>query len=84
MPGQLKCQVCGGIYPDTTGPGKIRYYHACPPILNPAYQPDPTKPLFNLVQFIERPGKIDENIASYDPKTDTLTIVAPGAPPISV
>jgi hypothetical protein len=30
MAGRLKCNSCGAIYPDTTGPGNVAYFHVCP------------------------------------------------------
>jgi hypothetical protein len=72
----LKCNTCGGTYQDTTK-GGIAYFHACGPIPNPLYQPDPTKPLFNLQQFIERPNKRDENLLpNADPKLPAIMVSA--------
>ena len=76
MPGQLKCNSCGGTYPDTTQ-GGVRYFHACGPIPNPLYQPDPTKPNFNLQQFIERPNKRDENLI-VNPNADVPATMVSG------
>lgn len=56
-----KCTTCSGTYSPTQADGS-KYFHACPPIANPAYQPDPAKPAFNLTQTIEIPNKRDENL----------------------
>jgi len=72
-----KCSTCTGTYtPQQAGNGQ--YFHACPPIANPAYQPDPTKPAFNLVQTIEQPNKRDENLV-LDPTGKVIGIKAAGA-----
>lgn len=72
-----KCNSCGGTYNAAPADGN-RYFHACAPIPNPAYQPDPSKPLFNLQQTIEHPNKRDENIAGIDPATKQPIIVSAG------
>jgi len=59
MPTQ--CKSCNGIYEKTQRDGTL-YFHACAPVANPAYQPDPTKPNFDTVETIERAQKRDENI----------------------
>lgn len=30
MANTIKCNSCGGTYPDTRAPGSVRYFHACP------------------------------------------------------
>lgn len=73
-----KCNSCGGTYAPVQADGS-RYFHACAPIPNPAYQPDPTKGAVNLQQTIERPNKRDENFAGIDPATKLPIIVSAGA-----
>ena len=72
-----RCNSCGGTYTQNQADGS-RYYHACGPIPNPAYQPDPTKGAVNLQQTIEHPNKRDENIAGTDPVTKQSIIVSAG------
>jgi hypothetical protein len=72
-----KCNSCAGTY-EPTPPDGSRYYHACPPIPNPAYQPDPAKGAANLQQTIEHPNKRDENISGMDPATKLPIIVSAG------
>jgi ssDNA-binding Zn-finger/Zn-ribbon topoisomerase 1 len=72
-----KCNSCGGIY-NTTQPDGSRYFHACAPIPNPTYQPDPTKGTVVLQQTVERPNKRDENIAGIDPVTKQPIIISAG------
>jgi len=74
MPGLIKCNSCGGTYPDKQHAG-CDYFHACGPIPNPAYQPNPALPNFDLQQYIERPNKRDENL---------LPNPTPGLPPVMV
>src|SRR5574337_304626 len=33
----FRCNACGGEYQDPQ-PGGLRYFHACPPVPNPAYR----------------------------------------------
>lgn len=72
-----RCNSCGGTYAPTQADGS-RYFHACAPIANPAYQPDPQKGPVNLQQTIERPNKRDENIAGTDSATKLPVIISPG------
>jgi hypothetical protein len=59
---KYKCNSCGGIYSDTQKDGG-RYFHACGPVANPNYQPDPSKPNHDARETIERVGRRDENTA---------------------
>lgn len=43
------CNSCGGVYADTSADG-VRYFHACPPVLNEKSEP------------VERSDKRDENV----------------------
>lgn len=72
-----KCNSCGGTYNTAQADGS-RYFHACSPIPNPAYQPDPTKGPVNLQPTIERPNKLDENIIGINPATKQPIIASPG------
>jgi hypothetical protein len=72
-----KCNCCQGTF-SPIEPDGSHYYHACGPLPNPAYQPDPTKGAVNLVQTIERPGKVDQNVTGYDPVTKQPILVSPG------
>ena len=56
-----QCNSCMGTYPETN-PDSTQNFHACGPIPNPDFQPDPTQPGFDPRQQIERPDKRDENI----------------------
>ncbi len=58
---KLQCNECGSTYSDTQRDGAA-YFHACAPIHNPAYQPDPAKGAFDPREMVERPGARNENI----------------------
>jgi hypothetical protein len=73
-----KCNTCGGTY-TSVQPDGSHYFHACAPIDNPAYQPDPKKGAVNLQQTIERPNKRDENITGTDTVTSQPVMVSAGA-----
>jgi hypothetical protein len=72
-----KCNSCGATYSPVQADGS-RYFHACSPIPNPAYQPDPTKAAFNPTPTIERPNKLDENIVGIGPATKQPIMASPG------
>ena len=72
-----KCNSCGGTY-NTKQPDGSLYFHACAPLPNPAYQPDPAKGAVNPVQTIEHPNKRDENLTAPDPATKQNGIVNAG------
>ncbi len=57
----FRCNTCRGTYRDADATG-APYFHACPPIVNPAFQPDTAKPLPDPRETIERPNRRDENI----------------------
>lgn len=73
-----KCNSCGGTYQPIQRDGS-RYFHACAPVRNPAYQPDPTKGPVNPQDTIERPNMRNENLTGIDPITKQPTIVSAGA-----
>jgi hypothetical protein len=72
-----KCNSCGGIYSPTSGDGSL-YFHACPPMANPTYQPDPNKKAFDPRPTIEQPNKRDENLSHIDPVTQLAVIKSDG------
>lgn len=73
-----KCNSCGGTYSPIQADG-LQYFHTCPPIPNPAYNPDPTKGATNFQLTIERPNKRDENVIGHNPETKQPIIVSAGA-----
>jgi ssDNA-binding Zn-finger/Zn-ribbon topoisomerase 1 len=58
---RFKCNSCGGTYADTQADG-TRYFHACSPVVNPAFQPDPTKLTHDARETIERDNARNENM----------------------
>ena len=54
-----KCAACGGVYTDFSGGAP--YAHACPPVVNPDFQPDADAPLYDPREFIPRQDARDEN-----------------------
>jgi hypothetical protein len=71
------CNSCGATYTPIQRDGS-RYFHACGPIPNPAYQPDATQAKFDPRVTIERPNKRDENITGTDPVTQQPIMVSAG------
>jgi hypothetical protein len=72
-----KCNACGATYPSVQADGS-RYFHACAPIANPAFNTDPEKGPVDLRETIERPNKRDENISHIDPDTQQAVIKSDG------
>jgi hypothetical protein len=60
-------------------PDGSRYFHACPPIPNPAFNADPKKGPVDLRDTIERANKRDENISHIDANTKQPVIKSEGA-----
>ncbi len=74
----FRCNTCQGTYRDIAADGSL-YFHACAPIVNPAFQPDSAKPLPDPRETIERPNKRDENITRASLAATTPAITAAGA-----
>jgi hypothetical protein len=51
------------VYQDQQADG-TPYFHACPPLANPGYQPDPLLPRYDPRESIERPGRRNENLVA--------------------
>jgi len=56
---KFKCNSCGGVYFDPQPDGK-RYFHACPDLTNPDFQPVPSLPKLDLRESLPRPNARDE------------------------
>jgi hypothetical protein len=56
-----KCSTCNGTYTPLPASNE-QYFHACPPIPDPLFQPDPAKAAFHPNETIERANKRDENL----------------------
>lgn len=54
-----KCAACGGVFLDPQRDGSA-YFHACPPIPNDAYQPDPAQDNYDPRETVLREGHRDE------------------------
>jgi hypothetical protein len=55
-----RCPTCRGEYQDPLPDGS-RYFHACAPVANPAYNLDPNAGPVDPRPTLERPAKRDEN-----------------------
>jgi hypothetical protein len=80
-----ECIACGGVYaPDQNG---YLYAHVCPPVVNPAFQPDPRAAKYDPRETVERPGHRDENPVAHTRRAndaandiaESVTIRAAGA-----
>jgi hypothetical protein len=79
---RLKCAACSGLYRRQLEDGML-YFHACPQLPNPAYQPNLAKPAYDPRISIDRPGAVNENISS-DPTLPAGTPIAAGTAPGTV
>ncbi|HYL64442.1 MAG TPA: hypothetical protein VE077_17650 [Candidatus Methylomirabilis sp.] len=72
MANKLKCNSCGGTYPDTTQPSNVAYFHVCPDelidthavcdengnMVKPAtFKPTPNPRNENLKPNLDKPGE---------------------------
>lgn len=57
----MECPACGGTYPRPEPPEQP-YFHVCPPVPNPDFQPDPRAPEYDPRELIEREGHVNENL----------------------
>ena len=55
-----ECRACHGVFEEVLRDG-ARYFHACPPVANVSYQPDPHKDAYDPRETVERQGHRDEN-----------------------
>jgi hypothetical protein len=77
---RVQCSACGGVYVPQQPGGT--YYHACPPVRNPAYQPDMAAAGYDPRETIPRPGGRDENLRPAAPRRDGEP--GPARPPAMV
>ena len=56
----VQCLTCGGSYLTEDSKG-FEYFHACPPVDNPAFQPDITRPNYDPDEDVDRPNARNEN-----------------------
>lgn len=80
MPGHLKCNSCGGVYPDTTAPGNVAYFHACPPqiVLTPEVT-DVTHAITAPVVFQPTPNPRNETLIPDPANPGRYKILSPGS-----
>ena len=80
MPGQLKCNSCGGTYPDTTK-GGVSYFHACPdPRIKTHAVCDPaTDNVITPAVFEPMPNPRNENLVPDPANAGKFIMAAPGA-----
>lgn len=55
-----RCYACRGVYVPDQASGA--YFHKCPPVANPDYQPDPARKGYDPRETIPRPFARDENV----------------------
>jgi hypothetical protein len=77
---RVQCSACGGVYVPQQPGGT--YYHACPPVRNPDYQPDMAAAAYDPRETIARPGGRDENLRPAAPRRDGEP--GPARPPVMI
>ena len=79
MAGQLRCNSCGGTYPDTTAPGSVAYLHVCPSefILEHAVCDPKTGEIVTPAKYAPMPNPRNEN-PRFNPETKQYEITAEG------
>lgn len=76
----LKCNSCGGIFPDTRAPGSIQYFHACPDQI--IDQPEQVDEHYNIVKPATRkptPNPRNEILKPHPDNPGQLVMVSEGS-----
>ncbi len=81
-----RCRTCGGVYPDSQ-PDGMRYFHACPPLVDAAGEPheraekrdeNPAPGIVRVFQTIPGRGENQERIFVRGVPVEAAPIVAEG------
>ncbi len=80
MAGKLKCNSCGGTYPDTTQPGSVPYFHVCPDkIVNTPEIINGSFAIITPATFKPTPNPRNENLTPDPAKTGAFVMVSAGS-----
>lgn len=80
MSGKLKCNSCGGTYPDTRAAGSVVYSHACPDEI--IDQPEQVNDKNEIVKPATRqptPNPRNENLKPHPEKRGEFVLVSEGS-----
>jgi hypothetical protein len=79
------CPTCGGTYLPFQADG-MEYFHACPLVTNPDFQPNGRLPKYDARETIAAPGHVDERYdtsgahdLNVNPRPQPAPRIAPAA-----
>lgn len=79
MPSTLKCNSCGGTFPDTRAPGTVAYFHVCPDqIVDAPEVTDKTGNVVTPAKFKPTPNPRNENLKPHHEKAGEFVMVSEG------
>jgi hypothetical protein len=80
MAKQLKCNSCGGTYPDTRAPGNVAYFHVCPEqrMVTPGVSDDKGK-IITPATFEAIPNPRNENLKRHPDKPGEFVMISEGS-----
>ncbi len=77
---KLRCNSCGGTFPDTSQPGSVTYFHVCPDEI--VDQPEELNEKNEIVKPATRkatPNPRNENLKPHPEKRGEFVIVSEGS-----
>lgn len=77
---KLRCNSCGGTYPDTTTPGSVAYFHACPDqrMITPDVADEKSK-IITPAKFEAIPNPRNENLQRHPDKPGEFVMISEGS-----
>ena len=77
---KLRCNSCGATYPDTSQPGSVTYFHACPEEI--VDQPEELNEKNEIVKPATRkptPNPRNENLKPHPKKRGEFVMISEGS-----
>jgi hypothetical protein len=77
---KLKCNSCGATYPDTSQPGSVAYFHACPDrIVDTPEATDNKGNIITPAKFKPTPNPRNENRKRHPDKPAEHVMISEGS-----
>ena len=77
---RLRCNSCGGTYPNTTAPGNVTYFHVCPDtIINTHAACNEKGEVVTPATFKSLPNPRNENHKPHPDKPGEYVIISEGS-----
>ncbi len=76
----IKCNSCGGTYPDTSAVGNVTYFHACPDqIVDTPEVTDKDGNILTPAKFKPTPNPRNENLKPHPEKPGEFVMISEGS-----